>query len=172
MYFKLNIKVHLLCMTIAIALTIVLFNTIQNVLETVFSMKIIQFPTSLLLINFYIFLVLLLVPVSILHELVHGLIYCYFGGSVSFGFKLIFAYTFEKSSKKFKKNEFLLIIMSPVVIISIVSLLIPYPIGALIFIINLLGSCSDLFMAFSICKYPPNCRFIDRFYGYEIVNTI
>ena len=171
MFFKINWKVHLLCLSIAIAITMPLYNTIQNVLENIVCLKIIQFPSASLMLNFYLFLISIMIPVSIIHELLHGGIYYFFGGSVKFGFKLIFAYTFEKSSKKFKREEFLLIILAPLVSISILSLIVPYPIGALVFIINLLGSCGDIFMALSICKYSPNCMFIDRLYGYEIVNT-
>ena len=105
-----------------------------------------------------------------MHELLHAIAYKIFGGKVRFGFKGIYAYTQEISERAFHRSAFLFILLAPVVFISLVSLLLPSSIGGLIFILNLLGSTGDLYMAFYLCRLKSNSYIIDKIYGFDIIN--
>jgi hypothetical protein len=95
--------------------------------------------------------------------------YKLFGGKVKFGFKGIYAYTQEISGLPIQRTKFLIVLLMPTVIISIISVLLPGWLGGIVYLLNLLGSSGDLFMSFKLCMYKSNSRINDRNYGFDIV---
>ncbi|MGH4125298.1 MAG: metalloprotease family protein [Clostridium sp.] len=58
----------------------------------------------------------------------------------------------EVSAKPIQRVKFLIVLLLPVTVISVVSLFLPLWVGGMIFFLNLLGSSGDLLMAFSLMK--------------------
>lgn len=110
-----------------------------------------------------------MIPITIVHELIHGTTYRIFGGKVKYGFKGIYAYTHEVSELALDRSKFLVVLLAPVVIISLVSLCLPIWLGGMIYFLNLLGSVGDLYMAFILCRYRNESRIIDRKYGFGVI---
>ena len=110
-----------------------------------------------------------MIPITMVHERTHGIVYTFFGGKVKYGFKGIYAYTQEISEKPIGRVEFLIVLLSPMVVISLLSLLLPIWIGGMVFILNALGSCGDLYMAITLSKYDWHSKIIDKSYGFDII---
>jgi len=106
---------------------------------------------------------------TLVHEVLHGLMYILFGGKVKFGLKLVCAYTVETSGVILHRTKFLIVLLSPLTIISLLSLFLGSGFGGLIFIFNLLGSTGDLLMAFYLCKGDEKSYIVDRPYGFDIL---
>lgn len=95
--------------------------------------------------------------------------YRIFGGKVRYGFIGLYAYTKEVSGIILHRTKFLMVLLAPVTVISVISLLISKEAGLIIFLLNLLGSTGDLLMAFFLCKSDDSCYIADRSYGFDIV---
>lgn len=169
MSFKITWKTHIICFLLALGLAQVMNNVSSIILDNYFTKDFIYYPTHNLIVNFYINIALIMIPVSIVHELIHGILYKFFGGEVKYGYKIIYAYTHEISELALERSKFLVVLLAPVVVISLVSLLLPAWIGGMIYFVNLLGSVGDLYMAFILCKYRYDSRIIDRKYGFDVV---
>lgn len=167
MTFRISIRMHIMLFGLSLLFTLIFYKFFTGVLiNFIYYMK--PLFSRSILINFYIHVLLLITVISFVHELIHGLFYFIYGGKVSFGFKGIYAYCREKSSLELSRTKFLIVLLAPLVIISMLSLpLMKY--SGIIFILNLLGSCGDIYMAFSLSKLKPENRVIDREYGYEVV---
>lgn len=126
-------------------------------------------PGCGIIIKFYGFIIILLIPIVFMHEIIHGTFYTIFGGKVRYGFKGVYAYTQEISEKPIEKKKFALILLAPLIFISPITLLAPNWFGEIIFLLNLLGSSGDIFMAIALVKYPVYCKIIDRSYGFEVI---
>jgi hypothetical protein len=150
-------------------MTVLLDRQIGLIVYGFFSSECLYKPTGAPTVNFYIYSVLLMIPISILHELIHGLAHIIFGGRVRFGFKWIFAYTAEVSGRPMRILEFVIILLSPLIVLSILLL----PLGGWVlntaFLLNTLGSSGDIYMAATLLKCPRGCRIVDRAYGYDVV---
>lgn len=169
MSFKITWKTHLICLLLALALTSAMGNIIDIILGSFFSEDIILYPTHNYVVNFYIDIMIFMIPISIVHELIHGMAYKFFGGRVKYGFKIIYAYTQEISELALERYQFLIVLLAPVVIISLISLFLPAWLGGMIYFLNLLGSIGDIYMSFVLCRYRYDSRIIDRKYGFDIV---
>ncbi len=169
MSFKLTWKSHVICFLISIILTVLMNSFIDALCSELFAQNIIFYPTKNLIVNFYILTILLMVPISIVHERIHGAAYKVFGGKVRFGFKGIYAYTMEVSEIEIPRNKFLLVLISPLIIISILSMLLPVWLGELVFLLNLLGASGDIYMALFLCRFSYKSKIIDRSYGFDVV---
>jgi len=110
-----------------------------------------------------------MIPISIVHEGIHGLVYKVFGGKVKYGFKGIYAYTQEISEMPIDRVKFLIILLAPLAVMSIITLLLPLWLGGMIFFLNLLGASGDLYMSYKLIKYDYNSKIIDRKYGFDVV---
>ena len=162
MSFKLTWKSHVICFLISIILMILLNSFIDALCSDLFAQNIIFCPTKNLIVNFYVLTIFLMVPISIVHEGIHGAAYKLFGGKVRFGFKVIYAYTMEISEMKIPRNKFFVILLSPLIIISILSMLLPAWLGEMVFLLNLLGASGDIYMALFLCKFNYKSKIIDR----------
>ncbi|WML34163.1 DUF3267 domain-containing protein [Clostridium sp. OS1-26] len=169
MSFKITWKTHLICLLVAIMITESMGGVLDIILNKFLSRGIISYPTNNLLFNFYIIVAFTMIPICMIHELIHGITFKLFGGKVKYGFKIIYAYTQEVSNMPIDRNKFLIVLLSPVVIISIASMLFSPWIGGLVYFFNLIGSIGDLYMAFVLCRYNYDSKIIDREYGFDVV---
>ncbi|MBX4265796.1 DUF3267 domain-containing protein [Clostridium estertheticum] len=169
MSFKITWKTHIMCIIIAFVTVKLLGSSTDNILDNFFLKPYIFYPTKYLVINFCLYVLLLMIPISIVHESIHGLAYRIFGGKVKYGFKGIYAYTQEISGIPIDRTKFLIILLSPLTIMSIATLLLPSWLGGIIFLLNLLGASGDLYMSFKLIKYDSNSKIVDRIYGFDVV---
>lgn len=171
--FKINRWTNLKITLFALFLSILVFYPINIILDISLKYNFIQYPTKNILINMYIYITVLTIPISLIHELIHGACYKMFHGKVRFGFRYIYAYTMEVSSIKLSIKEFLVVLLAPVTIISALSLLIlPYNyfVGSMMFLINYIGSSGDIYMSLSLIRLKKDCKIVDRKYGYDIIS--
>jgi len=169
MSFKITWKTHVICTIIAFLLAKGLGSTATNILETFFLKPFISYPTANEIINFYIYILLLMIPISIVHEGIHGFAYKAFGGKVKYGFKGIYAYTQEVSEMPIDRSKFLIILLAPLTIMSVATLFLPVWLGGIIFLLNLLGASGDLYMSYRLIRYDASSKIVDRIYGFDVV---
>lgn len=148
-----------------------LYSTMGSLITEMFGSDFILYPTPYVMLNCYIYIILLLVPISIVHELFHGLAYRLFGGKVKYGFRGIYAYTKEISGRAIWRSFFLIVLLSPLAAISIISLALGRWMGSMIFMLNLFGSSGDIYMALTLIRCSSESRIIDRSYGFDVLNT-
>ncbi|MBU3110254.1 DUF3267 domain-containing protein [Clostridium lacusfryxellense] len=169
MSFKITWKTHVICTIIAYLTVKIMGQTADIIIENFFLKPFIFYPTESLIINFFIYVLLLMIPISIVHESIHGLSYRVFGGTVKYGFKGIYAYTQEISELPINRTKFLIILLAPLTIISILTVLLPIWLGGIIFLLNLLGATGDLYMSYRLIRYNSNSKIVDRIYGFDVV---
>lgn len=170
--FKVNKWTNFKITLFAVFLSILVFYPINIILDISLKYYFIQYPTRYILLNMYIYISVFTIPVSLIHELIHGAFYKLFHGQVRFGFRYIYAYTMETSSLKLGRDEFLTVLLAPITLISLLTLLIlPFNffLGSMIFLINYIGSSGDIYMALSLITLKKDCKIVDRKYGYDII---
>jgi hypothetical protein len=114
-------------------------------------------------------IVLIMAPLLMIREAVHGILYRLFGGIVRYGIKRSCSFTVEISELPLKKAEFLLIILSPLTVISLICIIMPAEIGGMIYYLNLIVSAGDIYTAFSLFSVDSEARIVDKSYGYDII---
>jgi hypothetical protein len=167
--FKVTWKTHIKIIILSYLFTLVFNNVVNSILDRFIMKDFILSPTKYIILNFYLYIILLLIPITVLHELLHGLIFKLFGGKIEFGFKLICAYTKEISGISIKRVKFIIILLTPLIIISILSIFLPVYIGGIVFLINFLGSSGDIYMVIYLLRFNNKCEIIDRDYGFDVV---
>lgn len=172
MSFKLTNKVHLCCLFLSVIITVFLYPIFIGSLEALILSDYILSPTRDIMMNYYIIIFLIIAFVTIVHEGIHGVAYIIFGGRVKFGIKKLCVYTQEISGIPIDKRKFLIILLSPAIIISVISFIMPYSIGMSILVLNLVGCSGDFYMSFYIMRLPKKCSIVDRSYGFDIVKDI
>lgn len=170
MSFKISWKIHVYCFILAFIFCLITQKYINDIFTNLLLNNKIINITGNTLLDTNIFIVVIFIPITIVHELLHGATYSLFGGKVKYGFKGIYAYAQEMSGIVLHRTKFLLVLIAPVTVISIVSLFIPGGIGDIVFILNLLGSTGDLIMAFYLCKSNENSYIVDKSYGFDVIN--
>ncbi len=169
MAFKLTWKSQVICFIISYISVCFIYSAADVILSDFFMQEFIFYPTESLVINFYIYILIVMVPVTAVHELIHGAFYMVFGGKIKFGFKGIYAYTMEISGKPIQRTKFLIVLLAPLSVISILSLLLPPWLGGIVFLLNLLGASGDIYMGLFLCRFNENSCIIDRIYGFDVV---
>jgi len=169
MSFKITWKTHVMCIITAFATVKLLGSSVDNILDNFFLKPYIFYPTGNLIINFCLYVLLLMIPISIIHEGIHGLAYKVFGGTVKYGFKGIYAYTQEISEIPIDRTKFLIVLLAPLTVMSLLTLVLPIWLGGIIFLLNLLGASGDLYMSFRLIRYNSNSKIVDRIYGFDVV---
>lgn len=170
MSFKVSWKLHVLCVVISLVICLLFKEYVVNIITEIFLTEIFielgrnYLSSYILLIGSTLFLT------TLVHEILHGLMYILFGGKVKFGLKLVCAYTMETSGIILHRTKFLIVLLAPLVIISLVSLFLGNAFGGLVFIVNLLGSTGDLLMSLYLCKGNEKSYVLDRLYGFDIIN--
>lgn len=168
MSFKLSWKIHIKIYFIAVMIGAVLYNQISNM--TGICIQNIQhiFHSRGIFIAYLIYIMAILIPITLLHELIHGVTYMLFKGKIRIGFKGIYAYCQETSGVELAREKFLLVLLMPVTLISLLSMILPFKIGLQIYLLNLLGSSGDLYMAFWLCRLKSDTRIVDKIYGFDV----
>lgn len=139
MSFKITWRLHAICFVVSIAITLIFMNILNNsILGFVytFSRYSVSYSLPLMFITFSLVVLLL---TSIVHESIHGFMFMLFGGKVKYGFKGIYAYTQEVSGLPLSRTRFLLVLLTPITLISLLPLFIRGWSAGFICILNLLG---------------------------------
>lgn len=172
MSFYLNWKTHIKIYIIAALMAILLREPInimvlKSILE-IYEVTGIYF-SPFFIIFVFIYFAAVMVPITLVHELLHSLVHLSFGGRVKIGFKGIYAYCQETSGIQLSRTQFLMVLVAPMTLISLISILLPYQWSLVVFILNLLGSSGDLYMAFWLCKIDESRKVIDKKYGFDVI---
>lgn len=85
-----------------------------------------------------------MIPITLVHEIIHGITYNLFAGKVKYGFKCI--YTQGISHVILHRTKFLIVLLAPVTIISVSTVLSGTVIGNVLFLLKFLGSISNILM--------------------------
>lgn len=168
MSFKITWKTHVICFLISAIIAVVLRDSSSVIVKNFIMQDFTLYPTKFISVNFYI-AVLLLMPIIAIHEAIHGITFIIFGGKVEYGFKGIYAYKMEVFAKPIQRVKFLIVLLSPVTVISMLSLLFPLWLGGMIYFLNLLGASGDIYMALLLIRLKSESRIIDRKYGFDAV---
>lgn len=167
--FKLTYKTHLLIFAIAIIFSIAFYDFINSVLFNFYLNTFDILPEKMNSFFQISLIFLVMIFITIVHELIHGIVHITFGGKVKYSFKIIYAATQEVSGNPLTVTQFLIVLVSPLVFISMLSLLLPAWIGPLVFLMNLIGSFGDIYMGIRILGFCNRDRIIDRDYGFDVV---
>lgn len=169
MIYKITWKTHMICTLISLAISLMMGRLIDNIMvglsDTDILFRMIPWPQA----SFMVLVVLLMVPITLVHEYIHGVFYRSFKGKVRFGFKGIYAYCQETSGIAIERVNYLIVLLSPLVFISILAVLIGGWIGSLVYLLNLMGSSGDLYMAYKVSLCGKGSRVIDRPFGFEVI---
>lgn len=171
MSFKVNWKTYIIFMVFSLLIVRLLNSEVNLILQNFIIANPSIYINGNIFLHFYIYVIFLMIPVSIVHELVHGFFYMMFGGRVRFGFKGIYMYTREISGKPIGRNKFLIILLMPLISISLLSCFIKN-LGGMAFLLNLLGSSGDMVMALALIRYSYDSRIIDREYGFDVISGV
>jgi Putative zincin peptidase len=168
MSFKVTWKIHIVCFILSYIFCYIQMYNISNVfLDLVINFRVFRL-TGIYFFDMVIALVLLLIPITLVHEIIHGVAYSVFGGKVKYGFKGIYAYTQEVSGVVLHRTKFLIVLLAPVTVISVISVIIGNSIGSILFLLNFLGSIGDILMAIYLVKSDSNSYILDRDYGFDM----
>ena len=114
--------------------------------------------------------VIALVLVMLIHELVHGMFYWRFTGKCpTFGIKGLCVYVAAPSEVYFPRNQYLVVGIAPLVLLTLVGLLlviivpvVVVPILILFVAFNAAGAAGDLLMAARLLSYSPDTLMQDN----------
>lgn len=169
MSYKVDKKLHAICLILSSVIFFLLYSfTIENVGAS-FDSVLSNFPTPIWPVNFLIASFVAIFIISLIHECIHALFYIIFGGKVKIGYKFIYAYTMETSGKAINCSKFVIILLAPLVIISIISLSLNNWIGYMIFLYNLVGATGDIVMAFTVFVHGKNGMIKDTKDGFDVI---
>ncbi|MDP4090344.1 MAG: DUF3267 domain-containing protein [Bacillota bacterium] len=171
MSFNITWKTHAACFILSIIVSFAFVDVMYSSFLYLLSAYRLLNITGNFVADASLIVILLMIPVIILHEALHGLCYISFGGKIRFGFKGIYAYCQETSGIKLLRIKFLIVLLVPVTLISILSLFIPVYFGSLIFIMNLVGSTGDLVMALYLVGIDNNSYILDTKNGFEVIDA-
>ncbi|MEW8994433.1 DUF3267 domain-containing protein [Clostridium sp.] len=169
MSFKVTWKLHIFCFTITYLVCLLVQEYILNLFIWLLEQEWIIAIAGNIYVDLALFIVFLFIPITIVHEALHGVAYTMFGGKVKYGFKGVCAYTQEVSGVVLHRSKFLIVLLLPLTVISLISICVGGSIGAAIFLFNTLGSVGDLIMAFYLCKSNENSYIEDKSYGFDVI---
>lgn len=169
MIFKINTSMQIKCFFISAAIAAAMYRTIANLNQIYFTSGVANIPTSFPIINYFLFVSLVLIPITAIHEIIHGTFYRIYGGRPVYGFKGVYAFTMESTNMPIPRNSFLILLLAPVTVISFICAIIPGVWSPAVMALNLLGSTGDIYMAWGLRRLPPGCSIIDRHFGYEAI---
>jgi len=121
-------------------------------------------PSIVLPFQLIVDAIVALVLVMLIHELVHGIFFWRFAGQrPTFGIKGLYVYAAAPSEVYFPRNQYLIVGIAPLVLLTLVGLLlmvivpvVVVPILILFIAFNAAGAASDLVMAVWLLSYSPD----------------
>lgn len=167
--YKITWKTQIICVGLSIVIMLLLWPLYWNSVVTLFSSNIIYFPTKFKIVNAYIYIAAIISLLVILHEGLHGLAFKLYGGKVRFGIRHLNPYTLEISGLKLNRSQFLIVLLTPITVISLLTIFIPGITGKFLFMFDLISSTGDFFMAFILAGCKPGYKIKDSKYGIEII---
>lgn len=169
MSFRITLKTRLMYFFIAIVILLILFNTEVSIFYNLSSKNFNLYPTKYLIINLYLYKILLMIPVCFLHEVIHGILFSICGGKISFKFKGLMVCAVEKSGIAIDRQKYLIILLAPLVLISLISLCLPPWLGGVFFILNIVESSADIYKGINLCIIHWNSKIVYKSYGYDVI---
>lgn len=170
MQYRLSYKLHLKVILTSIVFCIVCYDFLKSVSFNFYINSTESVPIKFSIVYMNIFIILIFSILALIHELIHGIAYKCFGCKVTYKLKWIYAATYEISEKPLSLTQFTIVLLAPATTIALFSLLfLPTWLNSFLFVINLLSSLGDIFMAFELIKYPCNSKIVDRNYGYDVI---
>lgn len=157
MKFTVDKALHTKAFLIAIIIGFIFFEYITDILIA-YQTDLFRYSHSILL--YWAVLLGIVLAMSFVHELIHGLGHLIFGGKVKIGFKGIYAYTKEVSGMPIYGKHLLIILLMPVIIISIPAIFLSHWIFQFLCIFNFIGSLGDILMFIFIVKNKGYRRYI------------
>jgi hypothetical protein len=115
--------------------------------------------------------VALFIGTMVLHELVHGAFISKYGGKPSYGAGIahfILPYFYATTKTIFPRNQFIMIALAPLVVISLIGIGIMAAIPSIAhwmfipFVVNASGAVGDLWMTRNVLRYPEHVLLEDR----------
>ena len=117
----------------------------------------------------------LMILVIVPHELCHGLAMRAFGGQPRYGLGVayfVFPYAFATTDARFTRNQFVVVALTPLVVLSVVGLPLllafEWALLAIPLAMNAGGSVGDLWMALTVLGYPPSVTVVDTTTGLSV----
>ncbi len=169
MGFKVTNKLHAICLFLSFLIFGVLYGFVDNNMASACVSDVVNYPTSNRFLNLLLILISLVYAMALFHEVIHALMYRFFGGRAKIGFKLIFAYTQETTRLAISSYKFVAILLSPLLVISSVAFLMNNWVGNLLFFFNLIGSTGDMIMAIVVMMYGRKGKIVDNPNGFDVV---
>ena len=173
MSYKITWKTHIISFFITIGITFLFYNQIEIIIDNLIIQSFMQFLTASIFINVILIFTFAMFLITELHESAHGAANILFNGKVKYGFRGIYAYTQETTGRALSINEFTIVLLAPLMVISVLAfamMIFNYWTGNILFILNLLGSSGDIYMAVSLSSYKYNSSIVDKPYGFDILN--
>jgi hypothetical protein len=122
-----------------------------------------------------VFLVLM-TAIVVPHEYVHGLAIQYYGGSPRYGVGLahfVLPYAYATASEEFSRNQFVVIALAPLVVLSVVgtAAMLAFGWGWLVVPLaaNAGGAVGDVWMTLTVLSYPEHVRVADHTTGVRVL---
>lgn len=171
MYFKRTLKTKAVCFSMAYIIYYFMRNYINMLLFNLLYKNIIWTITNNLLVDIVLFFLILMIPITMVHEWCHGILLKFFGGKVKYQWKGIYLSAKEVSKVPIQRTKFLLILLLPVTVISLIAKLIPGWLGGVVLVINLFKSTEDLLMISFLLKGNSNTYIICQEDGFEMVDN-
>lgn len=128
----------------------------------------------------------LFIGIIVLHELIHGVFMSKYGGKPHYGAGIahfILPYFYATSKTVYSRNQFIVIAIAPLVVISLIGIGIMAALPSIAhwifipFIVNASGAVGDLWVTRNVLRYPKHVMLEDRktgliIYGKETDKTI
>ncbi len=136
-----------------------------------------KLATSMLQNNSIVILFLVCGFTALMHELLHGIPYRIFGGKVKYGIKLLYLYTMDISGKYYGAKQMLIVMLSPLIILTLILSILGYIYSEYIFyawmgiLFNISGSIGDMVMTKYILLNGKGCKVKDELYGFSLYLT-
>ncbi|WP_144797212.1 DUF3267 domain-containing protein [Halorubrum depositum] len=110
------------------------------------------------------------------HEWLHGLAIRYYGGEPRYGVGVahfILPYAYATTDHEFSRNEFVVVLLTPLVVMTAVGvpLMVGFGWGWLVIplALNAAGAVADVWMTVTVLGYPAHVRIVDHETGVKIV---
>lgn len=169
MQFRSTWKTRGLCFAMGYAVYYFMSDFVNQIMFKLLFNDIIWKLTNNLVIDVILFFMILMIPVNVVHEWIHGMVFKVFGGKVKYEFRGVYIKAREVSGMSIHRSKFLLILIAPMTIISLISLLIPGWIGGMLLLLNIFKSTGDLLKIFHVFKGNGSEYIVDKKDGFDIV---
>jgi hypothetical protein len=169
MHFKSTWKTRGMCFAMGYAVYYFMMDYVNQLMFKLLFNDIIWSLTNNLIVDVIIFFMVLMIPITMVHEWLHGIVYRLFGGKVKYEFKGIYINAREISGMSIHRSKFLLVLITPMTVISLLSMLIPGWVGGMVLLLNIFKSTGDLLKIFYVFKGSGNTYIINKKDGFDIV---